>query len=128
MDISWVRRAYPTSFIAVFDPSAAENPLFRFQCFEAGANMVAHDAESLAHTLQEAVIPAGNTGGHLSCPYCHLGNLSETELWFHCPAYHVNYPENMVSTNVCPICQKQVKQSLQVTLAFEMYALNWILE
>lgn len=120
VDISILRRAYPTAFIAIFDPSASEKPLFRLNSFESGANMIAHDVETLRQTLVEVVIPAGMNGGHYSCPYCQLGNLTEHDMWLHCPAYHINFPNEYPMSNVCPICLKQVNRPLQVTIGYLM--------
>jgi hypothetical protein len=114
VDISWLRRAYPTAFLAIFDPSASERPLFRLECFNAGANMVAHDIDSLLRTFHEAVIPAGTNGGRMTCPYCQLTNLTDREMWFHCPAYHINYPNGAPLSKICPICSKPVRQPMQV--------------
>lgn len=111
-----LRRSYPTSFLAIFDPSASEQPAFRLQCFDAGVNMVAHDVETLRQTLTEVVIPGGTNGGHLSCPYCNLGNLTEHDMWQHCPTYHINFPDEYPMDNICPICHKQVSQPLQVRI------------
>jgi hypothetical protein len=113
-DISWIRKAYPTAFIAVFDPSASEKPNYRASCFDSGANMVAHDVPSLVRTIEEAVIPAGREGGRLTCPYCSLKNLSSKEMWYHCPAYHINWPNEQLVTNNCPICREQLREPLQV--------------
>jgi hypothetical protein len=115
-DISWIRKTYPTSFIAVYDPSASERASLRASCFDAGANMVAHDIESLLRTIEEAVIPAGSQGGSLVCPYCSLRNLSENEMWYHCPAYHINWPNEVPVTNNCPICRETLHEPLQVML------------
>eukprot|EP01033_Poteriospumella_lacustris_P000130 gene130-81_t len=103
---------YSTAFIAVFDPDAAEQPVYRLQSFDAGVNMVAHDVETLRQILTEVVIPSG-LNGHFSCPYCNLGNLTEYDMWLHCPAYHINFPNEYPMSNVCPICQKQVNRPLQ---------------
>ena len=108
VDLSWIRRAYPTAFIAVLDPSASENPAWRLNCFNAGANMVAHDISSLVKTITECVLHAGSNGGRLTCPYCQLTNLHEDELWRHVPAYHVNWPAEVPILNPeCPICNKR---------------------
>jgi hypothetical protein len=105
---------YPTCFIAVYNPLAIEKPLFRSSCFDSGANMVAHDIGSLLRTLEEAVIPAGNNGGYFTCPYCSFKNLSENEMWLHCPAYHINFPSDVFVTNHCPICRENLSEPLQV--------------
>ncbi len=78
--------------------------------------MVAHDAQSLLFTLKQAVVPAGSNGGKFTCPYCSLHNLTETELWYHCPAYHINWPNEVFVTNECPICRDKVHGPLQVRL------------
>lgn len=113
VDLFSLRRMYSTAFIAVFDPDAAEQPVYRLQSFDAGVNMVAHDVETLRQILTEVVIPSG-LNGHFSCPYCNLGNLTEYDMWLHCPAYHINFPNEYPMSNVCPICQKQVNRPLQV--------------
>jgi len=45
-----------------------------------------------------------------SCPYCHMSDLTEDELWHHIPLYHVNdpTPSNMDSIQ-CPICTQTHK-------------------
>jgi 8-oxo-dGTP pyrophosphatase MutT (NUDIX family) len=114
VNVSLLRGTYPTSFIAIFNPSASEQPLYRLEAFEAGVNMVAHDVGTLRQTLTEVVIPAGMSGGHFSCPYCQLKNLSERDMWLHCPTYHINFPNEYPMSNICPICNKQVNRPLQV--------------
>lgn len=117
-DLSWIRRAYPTAFLVVFDPTAAEKPLLRSQCIEAGANMIAHDIESIIQTMSEVVIPAGRQGGRFMCPYCKLSNLSEREMWHHCPTYHINWPNEVFVTKDCPICGVPLNQQpLQVIIS-----------
>lgn len=76
--------------------------------------MVAHDTDSLLRTIEEAVIPAGSDGGNLVCPYCSLRNLSESEMWYHCPAYHINWPNEVFVTKHCPICRELLNEPLQV--------------
>lgn len=84
--------------------------------------MVAHDADSILRTVSEAVIPAGRHGGNYMCPYCNLCNLSEKELWYHCPAYHINWPNEVFVTKECPICRQSLNnQPLQVI--FHLYHL-----
>ena len=114
VDVSWLRRAYPTSFIVVYDPTAAERPVLRSEIFDAGANMVAHDVMSILFTVKQAVLPAGLHGGSYTCPYCSLHNLTETELYYHCPAYHINWPNDVFVTKECPICREHISGPLQV--------------
>lgn len=90
--------------------------MHRVHCIQAGANMIAHDSPSLVKTLVEAVIPAGLSGGRYSCPYCQLQNLSEEEMWFHCPAYHINWPNDVRISKICPICSREVNGPMQVSL------------
>lgn len=106
---------YPSSFLAIYDPSAAQNPKFRLDCFNIGANMVAHDLASLLYTIQVAVLPSGQGGGRLECPYCRQAGFTEQELWYHCPAYHINWPQEVHLTKECPICRKKVNQPMQVS-------------
>lgn len=121
-DISWVRRAYPTAFIAVYNPQAAFSPLLRMTAFDAGANMVAHDPPSIIHTLSEAVLLSsqrgggGGGGGIYSCPYCQMGGLSATDLYYHAPAYHINWPPEVPIGRSCPICRLPLRRPLQVHL------------
>eukprot|EP01039_Chlorochromonas_danica_P008526 gene8526-9399_t len=121
-DISWVRRAYPTAFIAVYNPHAAFSPLLRMAAFDAGANMVAHDPHSIVHTLCEAVLLSrqegggGGGGGIYSCPYCQMGGLSATDLYYHAPAYHINWPPEVPIGRSCPICRLPLRRPLQVHL------------
>lgn len=114
VNLSWIRRAYSESFIVVLDPQAADRPHFRLECFDAGANMVAHDEVTLSETLHEAVLPAGRDGGRYICPYCGLRGLSEREIWYHCPTYHINWPNDVFVTDNCPICQHTLHEPLQV--------------
>eukprot|EP01031_Cornospumella_fuschlensis_P026652 gene26652-32206_t len=114
VDVSWLRRAYPTSFIAIYDPSAAFNPFFRLSCFEAGANMVGHDVASIATALTRAVLPPKGNGA-FTCPYCRLGGLTEGEMHMHIPTYHINWPYEVHVTSQCPICRKALHRTpLQV--------------
>lgn len=113
-NLSWIRRSYPTSFLAVYDPHSSQDPCYRLNCFDVGVNMVAHDAHSLLTTLNSSVIPAGRTGGNFSCPYCQLGFLSEKDMWYHCPAFHINMPNSQATGDVCPICEKRLYGPLQV--------------
>lgn len=113
-DISWVRRAYPTAFITVFDPMAAFRPSTRMQSFEAGANMVAHDVPSIIRTLSEAVLPTENRG-NITCPYCMMTNLTAREMFFHAPAFHIGWPNYVPVAEECPICRKRLhRRPLQV--------------
>jgi 8-oxo-dGTP pyrophosphatase MutT (NUDIX family) len=70
--------------------------------------MVAHDVASLLTTVTECVLHAGSSGGRYTCPYCHLGHLSEDELWRHVPAFHVNWPADVPVAPECPICSKRL--------------------
>ena len=64
-DISWIRRHFSTAFICVHLPEAKENPHKRLKLFDAGANMVSHDAASIVHVLRSAVMVQGRHGGNL---------------------------------------------------------------
>lgn len=112
--LNWIRRSYPTTFLAVYDPRSSQDPCFRLNCFDAGVNMVAHDVQSLLTTLNSSVFPAGRTGGNYSCPYCQLGFLSEKDMWYHCPAFHINMPNSQATGDVCPVCDKRLHGPLQV--------------
>eukprot|EP01035_Chromulina_nebulosa_P036172 gene36172-48695_t len=34
-----------------------------------------------------------------------MGNLTELQLYFHCPAYHINWPNSVKLGKDCPICR-----------------------
>ena len=112
-DVKRIRRAFPTSFIALFRPEASEIPTIRLSMFEAGANMVAHDVNSLIVILQRAVLLNNKRKGNLICPYCGLSGLTEDDLWYHFPAFHINWP-NENSSVQCPICGYRHHEPLQV--------------
>lgn len=115
-NLNWLRRSFRTTFLAVYDPFSSQDPCFRLHCFDLGVNMVAHDVQSLMNTLNSSVIPAGRSGGNFSCPYCQLGFLSEQDMWFHCPAFHINMPNSQATGEVCPICDKRLYGPLQVAV------------
>lgn len=75
--------------------------------------MIAHDVQSIIRTLTEAVLPLSGLG-HLTCPYCQLPHLTANELFFHAPAYHINWPNDIPVGSSCPICRKSLHQPLQV--------------
>mmetsp|Transcript_20441 Transcript_20441/g.20561 ORF Transcript_20441/g.20561 Transcript_20441/m.20561 type:complete len:366 (+) Transcript_20441:151-1248(+) len=99
-------------FIALLRPSAAQDPAMRLSLFDAGANMVAHDVDSLIQTMDLAVMNTARRG-NLTCPYCGLNNLNEDELWHHFPAYHINW-SSFTTPYHCPICNEQTRDPLQV--------------
>jgi hypothetical protein len=76
--------------------------------------MVAHDVDSVLQTLDVAVTGAGRAGGRYSCPYCRMPNLSEREMFYHCPAFHINHP-NDSKMDECPICRERLRGPLQVS-------------
>ena len=112
-DISWTRRAFVKSFIAVFDPSAAYDPATRLRYIDAGASMVAHDITSIVTTLTKSVLYVGLSGGSYECPYCNFYSLTLEELRDHMPVYHINCPRDVGSVR-CPICRKDIYKPLQV--------------
>lgn len=113
VDISWVRRSYPKTYIIIFQPNASTNPELRLQYFDAGANMVAHDVSSIINTLTTAVMNVGNNGGFYVCPYCDYHSLTEEEMWYHMPTFHINC-KNESKRVQCPICQELTHDPLQV--------------
>lgn len=112
--ISWVRRSFPLAFIAIFDPSSSEDPCFRMKCFDAGANMVSHDVKSLLHTLDTCVLSVGRSGGRYTCPYCPATGLTERDLYYHCPAFHINIMNENIADSYCPICEVRIRSPMQV--------------
>jgi hypothetical protein len=112
-DISWTRRAFSKAFIAIYDPSAAYNPVARLRYIDAGASMVAHDVSSILKTLTKSVLHVGMSGGNYRCPYCNFYSLTLQELRDHMPVYHINCPRDKGSIE-CPICRKDIYKPLQV--------------
>lgn len=112
--ISWVRRSFPLAFVAIFDPSSSEDPCFRLKCFDAGANMVSHDVQSLLHTLETCVLSIGRSGGRYACPYCPATGLTERDLYYHCPAFHINIMNENIADSFCPICEVRIRSPMQV--------------
>ena len=57
-----------------------------------------------------------NGSDQYRCPYCGLDGLSEREMWFHCPAFHINCPNDEESTHrqQCPICREVPRDPMQV--------------
>jgi 8-oxo-dGTP pyrophosphatase MutT (NUDIX family) len=78
--------------------------------------MVAHDVNSLVHTLSRAVILLSQDRNRrrYTCPYCHLSGLTEFEMWNHIPVYHVNWPASSHVQETCPICDQHYRCPLQV--------------
>jgi 8-oxo-dGTP pyrophosphatase MutT (NUDIX family) len=111
--ISNARQLYPLAFICVIDQSLIINPFRRLSLFDHGANMVSHDAPSLVCVLSESVMFSGDKNGPYQCPACGLEGLSEIELFYHLPAYHINTPNEGIPKN-CPICGPLLKTPLQV--------------
>lgn len=95
-------------FVCVYSHTAASTASVRLACFDAGANMVTADPESLQQALSRVVQEGTSTGvSTYTCPVpsCRLGGLSEDELWTHLPLYHSNldFPRG----TECPICRKR---------------------
>lgn len=100
-------------------PEAATKPFYRLALTDAGCNMIAHDIESILKTLHDAVIftnIANSSSRAYRCPYCHLQNLTELEMWLHIPTFHVNFPsDSRINDERCPICfDENYKRPLQV--------------
>ena len=103
-----IRRNFPKAFLCILDPSVADDPRFRLTCFDAGFNMVSYETASIIKTIQECVMyilanPQHSHSTRYSCPYCNLENLTEDMMWYHCPAFHINSPNNARISH-CPIC------------------------
>ena len=82
--------------------------------------MVSHDVQSLVHTLESSVLSIGRSGGRYSCPYCPATGLTERDLWYHCPAYHINITNEAVSDTHCPICETRTRIPMQVN-TFQLF-------
>jgi len=79
--------------------------------------MLAYDTTSIIQVLVKAVLNVGHHKGPYTCPYCGLNDLTHEELWHHCPAFHVNWPNSVYVTENCPICSMKLgKLPLQVHL------------
>jgi hypothetical protein len=128
-------RVKASVFIAVVSPRAADDAHFRLACFDAGANMVAHDTASLVKTITECVdfssdsrasegtahVEAGQTAGGrvlrskpttYLCPYCKLSGLKYYQLRKHCPAFHINVSNSCEMTTICPLCDTDIGDSV----------------
>lgn len=108
-----IRNTYPTSFVCIYDPGMMNNPFKRLQYFDNGINMVAHDIQSLLKVLNESVLFSGDNNGVYQCPICNLDGLTERELFYHMPTYHINIPNECVP-QFCPICGPLTSKPLQV--------------
>lgn len=100
--LEFLRNNHPHSFIAVFDAIIAKKPSARLSCFNAGVNMVTSECSDLIKVFMLAIWKVGKKMGALSCPLCGMPGLTETELWYHCPTYHINMLEQKLR---CPICE-----------------------
>ena len=83
--------------------------IYRSKCYGYGANMVTNDHHSLKQVLNIIGNKGFNGYGSYQCPYCHMDNLTEDELWHHVPLYHVNdvQPGNIC----CPICHEDKRRN-----------------
>jgi ADP-ribose pyrophosphatase YjhB (NUDIX family) len=107
------RQLHPRAFICLYDPCLVINPSRRLSLFDHGANMAAHDVSSLVCVLSESVMFSGDNNGSYQCPACGLEGLSESELFYHLPAYHINISNEEIPRN-CPICGPLLRTPLQV--------------
>jgi 8-oxo-dGTP pyrophosphatase MutT (NUDIX family) len=110
--IRQLRDQFRTCFILYFDPNLSHCPARRLTLFDYGVNMVAYDLSSIHQVLSESVLFAGLNHGCISCPICRLPNLTEEELWYHMPSYHINAPNEKFSKK-CPICGEMASRPLQ---------------
>ena len=120
-DIFQVRKAFPFTFLSIYDPTATTKPQFRLVAFDLGVNQVGYDVTTIIDTITEDVIyrdrNSRSSYGQYSCPYCGLNNLSEDDLWRHFPAFHINsLPKK--NNEYCPICNKDLNNGkpLQVLI------------
>mmetsp|Transcript_11987 Transcript_11987/g.19804 ORF Transcript_11987/g.19804 Transcript_11987/m.19804 type:complete len:277 (+) Transcript_11987:432-1262(+) len=86
--------------------------------------MVAHDISSILKALRVAVIPSGLSGRY-SCPYCPFRNMTERDIWYHCPTYHINWPTGNEMSAECPICRERLRTPLQVHIHEEHGPDKW---
>jgi len=98
--IAHVKKASPTTFIAVWSPKAAESGLARVLVHDKGANMVTQCPHALAH-VATSVARHACSGGQLECAACGMKGLTEDHLWEHYPLFHVNDKNIEAKCNVC---------------------------
>jgi len=100
-----LRVRHPACFIVVLVAAPdrhGDYAALRLSCFAHGAQMFSSEAElaSVERALQ--LVQAQMGQGALACPYCPLSNLTEDELWRHCPLYHIQERNDKLIT--CPVC------------------------
>lgn len=108
-----LRRRWPQTFVcaAVAEPSGSAVPCpaaMRHRLFEAGANMVSH-VKAHVEEAKAAVLRARPTqaGGGLRCPVCRCGGLTEDQLWWHLPTFHISCRSATLLRGECPLCGKR---------------------
>ena len=68
----------------------------------AGANMVTYSTPSLCEALRRVAAQSGR-GGDVTCSWCGMSGLSETDFWAHQPLYHI-YEKQI--PGCCPVCDE----------------------
>ena len=93
------RQQNGTLFIIIFSNNANESAIFREKLFNLQCNMVTKDILSISK-VYEIICNAKNNYllnkdnksiSFYKCPYslCNVKNLTENDLWFHYPLYHI---------------------------------------
>ena len=111
-----IRSLNKKSFIIIFSQEASEDAKLRINCFDLECNMVTNCLNSLAEVLTKIKLIFESKSEKLSCPICHLSNLSEDALWLHLPLYHINLENESQNDLVkkCPLCNHTPKPNIQV--------------
>jgi len=106
--ISYARKKHPCAFIIVAHSRICNDAAARMVAVKDGANMITElDNAELLKAL-DMVSQLGRDIGSYVCPYCYAEDLTQKDLWTHCPLYHINVPNRVQkrSINCCPICMK----------------------
>ena len=108
-----IRKQFQKTFLVIYNPNLMTNPSERLHLFDCGVNMISYDLESVLKVLHECVLFSNERNGSYKCCVCGLEDLTENELWYHLPTYHINVPNQRIS-NHCPICERSCHEPLQV--------------
>ena len=108
--LSTVREWCPQVFICVYGNGIECNPHLRYWCYERGASMATAELRAIEEVIAMLRTEACRQG-HYTCPFCHKTNLTEDQLWQHCPLYHIN---EVNTSRRCPLCNHASKHPFQV--------------
>lgn len=110
-----IREKNTKLFIIIYSINANESAIFRETCFKLSCNMVTIDPISISKVYDVIATAKYNHVQYANdksmtfyqCPYpqCGVTNLTEDDLWRHCPLYHIGTPN--AQRIDCPICHQQ---------------------